>query len=336
MKLDDFFYELAPERIAQFPLKDRGLSRMLVLDRGTGSMEHSTFNAVAKFFLPGDALVINNTRVFKARIRGKKETGGNFEALLVRKTEHGSWEALVHSSKRLKIGGRVFFADGLQAVVKDKVPGRCFLEFNQSVDEYLDRIGIVPLPHYIKRDTVPADELTYQTVYAKETGSIAAPTAGFHFTPEILQAIREKGCEIVELTLHIGPGTFKPIRTNTVEKHVMDAEYVEITGKAVESINAAKRVIGVGTSVTRSLESAASPDPGKRIKPFSGFTGLFIYPGHRFRVIDRLITNFHLPCSTPLLLVCAFAGKDLIFKAYAEAIRENYRFLSYGDAMMIV
>ncbi len=330
MKLQDFFYELPPELIAQFPLEKRDQSRLLVLDRTSGEVRHRHFFEIVEFFKPGDVLVLNNTRVFKARLKGKKETGGDVEMLLVREIEKGCWEALVHSSKRLKIGAKIFFEDKSFARVVSKMPGRCTVEFNAPVMEMIRKYGIVPLPHYIRRNTVPRDEQTYQTVYAEPQGSIAAPTAGLHFTKEILEKIKEKGAKICRLTLHIGPGTFKPIRTQDIERHVMDAEYAEISKETADAINTAGRVVGVGTSVTRTLESAAS------IRAFSGFTNLFIFPGHRFRVINHLITNFHLPCSTPLLLVCAFAGKELIFKAYKEAVKNKYRFLSYGDSMLII
>ncbi|HEX7319161.1 MAG TPA: tRNA preQ1(34) S-adenosylmethionine ribosyltransferase-isomerase QueA [bacterium] len=386
MKLQDFFYELPPELIAQYPLDKRDQSRLLVLDRKSGEVRHRHFSEIAEFFEPGDVLVLNNTRVFKARLKGKKETGGNVEMLLVREIEKGNWEVLVHSSKRLKIGTKIFFDDKSFAIVVNKMPGRCVVEFNAPAMEMIKKYGIVPLPHYIRRHTVPQDEQTYQTVYADPQGSIAAPTAGLHFTKEILKEIEKKGTKICQLTLHIGPGTFKPIRTQDIERHVMDAEYAEISQETADAINAARRVIGVGTSVTRTLESILSNPPDillskrgnvgqghdpaqrgfsladkkgnqieckpeglpyanrgfgdncrdKAVAAFSGFTDLFIFPGHRFQVIDHLITNFHLPCSTPLLLVCAFAGKELIFKAYKEAVKNKYRFLSYGDSMLII
>ena len=330
MKLSDFQYELPPELIAQFPLEKRDQSKLLVLERRSGEIRHRHFSEIIEFFKAGDVLVLNNTRVFKARLKGKKETGGGVEMLLVREIEKGYWETLVHSSKRLKAGTRIFFNDQSFARVVSKMPGRCTVEFNALAMDVVKKYGIVPLPHYIRRNTVPMDEQTYQTVYAEPQGSIAAPTAGLHFTKEILEKIERKGVKICHLTLHIGPGTFKPIRTQDVKRHVMDAEYAEISQDTAKTINTAGRVIGVGTSVTRTLESAAP------VGAFSGFTDLFIFPGHRFQVIEHLITNFHLPCSTPLLLVCAFAGKELIFKAYNEAIREKYRFLSYGDSMLII
>jgi len=330
MKLSDFQYELPPELIAQFPLEKRDQSKLLVLERRSGEIRHRHFSEIIEFFKAGDVLVLNNTRVFKARLKGKKETGGGVEMLLVREIEKGYWETLVHSSKRLKVGTRIFFNDQSFARVVSKMPGRCTVEFNAPAMDVVKKYGIVPLPHYIRRNTVPMDEQTYQTVYAEPQGSIAAPTAGLHFTKEILEKIERKGVKICHLTLHIGPGTFKPIRTQDVKRHVMDAEYAEISQDTAKTINTAGRVIGVGTSVTRTLESAAP------VRAFSGFTELFIFPGHRFQVIEHLITNFHLPCSTPFLLVCAFAGKELIFKAYNEAIREKYRFLSYGDSMLII
>jgi S-adenosylmethionine:tRNA ribosyltransferase-isomerase len=330
MKLQDFFYELPPKLIAQYPLERRDHSKLLVLERKSGEVRHRDFPGIVEFFEPGDVLVLNNTRVFKARLKGKKETGGNVEMLLVREIEKGNWEALVHSSRRLKIGTKILFEDKNFATVVGKTPGWCTVEFSVPAMEVIRKYGIVPLPHYIRRNTMPRDEEAYQTVYAEPQGSIAAPTAGLHFTREILEKIEKKGVKICRLTLHIGPGTFKPIRAQDVENHIMDPEYAEMSQETADAINAAKRVVGVGTSVTRTLESVAPA------RAFSGFTDLFIFPGHRFRVIDHLITNFHLPCSTPLLLVCAFAGRELIFKAYEEAVREKYRFLSYGDAMLII
>lgn len=330
MKLREYNYELPKELIAQFPLKQRGQSRLLVINRKTGEIKHNRFVDIIEFFKPQDILVLNNTRVFKARIKGKKESGGRVEMLLVREINDGIWEALVHSSKRLKIGGKIRLANYGQALIVDKTPGKCLVKFNVPARDIIKKNGIVPLPHYIKRDTVPEDESNYQTVYADPEGSIAAPTAGLHFTPEILKSIQDKGVQIVQLTLHIGPGTFKPIRVQHIEKHLMDSEHAVIIGETARMIKDATRVIGVGTSVTRALESAPAATE------FAGFTDLFIYPGYKFRVIDHLITNFHLPCSTPLLLVCAFAGKELIFKAYQEAIELKYRFLSYGDAMLII
>ncbi len=337
MKLSDYEYNLPKELVAQHPLKVRDQSKLLVLNRYTGEIQHRYFSDIVELFKPGDTLVLNDTRVFKARLKGKKETGGSVEMLLVREIEKGKWETLVHSSKRMPIGGKIFFDENNYATIENKMPGRCIIRLNAPARVIIKKFGIVPLPHYIRRATIPDDEEDYQTVYAKTEGSIAAPTAGLHFTSKILNKINQKGVKIARLTLHIGPGTFKPIRTHNIESHVMDHEYAELSKENAESINAAEHVIGVGTSVTRALESITrSPGSNTNISAFSGFTELFIYPGHSFRIIDHLITNFHLPCSTPLLLVCAFAGKELIFKAYYEAIKRNYRFLSYGDSMMIL
>jgi len=346
MKLQDFSYSLLQELIAQFPIKDREQSGLLVLDRKTGQIAHRKFFEIIDYFEKGDVLILNDTKVFKARLKGKKDTGGGVEVLLVKQVESGFWEALVHSSKRMRTGDRIFFEKEIFATVRAKAPGKCYIEFSVPVEEVVRKFGIVPLPHYIKRNTVPADEETYQTVYAREEGSIAAPTAGLHFTPRLLKAIENRGVKTVYITLHIGPGTFKPIRVEDIERHRMEPEFVEISKDAAMAINNAPRVFGVGTSVTRALESVIGQNSCSDFSPqknktsvddsFSGFTDLFIYPGHKFMTIDHLITNFHLPCSTPLLLVCAFAGKELIFKAYQEAIASRYRFLSYGDAMLIM
>lgn len=351
MKITEFTYQPHPELIAQYPLKNREQARLLVLERQTGRISHHKFYEIVDFFNAGDVLVLNNTKVFKARLKGKKESGGSVEVLLVRESKEGLWESIVSHSRRLKVNNKIIFDQNTYAAVRRKEKARCFLEFNTSVLKIIERCGIVPLPHYIKRNTVLSDEEYYQTVFAKEDGSIAAPTAGLHFTSEILKEIEKKGTKVVEITLHIGPGTFKPIRAENIENHRMELEYIDIDYEATQKINQGKRIIGVGTSVSRALESVTNCSgaiyrtkhvvagftlQNRRINTFSGFTDLFIYPGYKFKIIDCLITNFHLPCSTPLVLVCAFAGKDLLFRAYKEAIEQRYRFLSYGDAMLII
>ncbi len=329
MKLSELDYALPKELIAQYPLEDRDKAKLLVLDKGTGKISHHRFNEIGEFLVRGDILVLNNTKVFKARLKGKKMTGGNVEILLIKKISGDIWEAMISHAKRTKENIKMFLDKDVYATVKEKQGSRCHLEFNRAVEEVIEKYGTVPLPHYIKRDTVEEDEEYYQAVFAKEQGSIAAPTASLHFTKELLTEMSTKGIPLVEITLHIGPGTFKSIRAETIEEHTMEAEYFEISHNVVRMINNAQRVFGVGTSVCRALETYAQT--GKT----DGSTDLFIYPGYKFKRIDCLITNFHLPCSTPLLLVAAFAGKDLIFKAYHEAIKHKYRFLSYGDAMLI-
>jgi S-adenosylmethionine:tRNA ribosyltransferase-isomerase len=330
MKLNQFSYHLPQELIAQFPLKDRSEAKFLLLDRKTGDISHHTFQKIDTFLTRGDVLVLNNTKVFKARLQGKKESGGSVEILLIKEIDRGVWEAMVSHAKRIKEKTKIFFAHDVYATIKEKIGSRCHIAFNIPDEDIIKKYGIVPLPRYIKRNTVSTDEQYYQTIYAKTTGSIAAPTAGLHFTEEILETMSKIGVKIVEITLHIGPGTFKPIRNENIEEHTMEREYFELSDDVVEIVRTAHRIIGVGTSVCRALESYANT--GLR----SGSADLFIYPGYTFKIIDCLITNFHLPCSTPLLLVCAFAGKDLIFKAYNEAIKHRYRFLSYGDAMLIL
>lgn len=330
MKLSEFYYELPKGLIAQYPLKDRALAELLVVTRNTGSIAHHTFRDISTFFAKRDLLVLNNTKVFKARLKGKKETGGSIEILLIKEIEEGIWESMISHAKRTREQTKIFLDNDIYATVIQKAGTRCHIAFNAPTRKIIDHYGIVPLPHYIKRDPVTRDQEDYQSVFARREGSIAAPTAGLHFTKELLHSIKKKGVQITEITLHIGPGTFKPIRTESIEGHTMEAEYFEIGDDAVRMIRGAQRVIGVGTSVCRALESYANTGAT------SGLANLFIYPGYVFKKIDCLITNFHLPCSTPLLLACAFTGKELLFKAYSEAVDKKYRFLSYGDAMLIL
>jgi S-adenosylmethionine:tRNA ribosyltransferase-isomerase len=332
MQISEFSYHLPQELIAQFPLENRGEARLLLLERRTGKIFHYMFYEIKTFFDDGDVLLLNNTKVFKARLKGKKETGGSVEILLIKKIEGDIWEAMLSHSRRIRVNTKIFLDNDIYAIIKEKVSTRCRLEFNSSVEKIIKKYGIVPLPHYIKRHTITGDEEYYQTIFAKKQGSIAAPTAGLHFTENILKDITKRGVSIAEITLHVGPGTFKAIRSANIEDHIMEAEYFEIPRGVVEIINDAKRIYGVGTSVCRAMESIAL----KKAKEYCGSTDLFIYPGYKFKIIDCLITNFHLPCSTPLLLACAFASKDLIFNAYKEAIKKKYRFLSYGDAMLIL
>ncbi|UCG91134.1 MAG: tRNA preQ1(34) S-adenosylmethionine ribosyltransferase-isomerase QueA [candidate division WOR-3 bacterium] len=330
MKLKELNYELPKELIAQYPLQDRAESKLLVVTKNTGSIAHHTFRDISTFFGKRDVLVLNNTKVFKARLKGKKETGGSIEILLIKEIDKGIWEVMISHAKRTREQTKIFLDNNIYATVLRKVGTRCHIAFNAPVRQIIDHYGIVPLPHYIKRDAVKSDREDYQSVFARREGSVAAPTASLHFTKGLLNDIKKKGVQIAEITLHIGPGTFKPIRRESIEEHTMEAEYFEIPEAAARMITGAQRVIGVGTSVCRALESYANTGVT------SGLAELFIYPGYRFKKIDCLITNFHLPCSTTLLLVCAFVGKELLFNAYKQAIDKKYRFLSYGDAMLIL
>jgi len=337
MWLKEFHYDLPEDLIAQYPIEDRAGARLLVLDRKTGAIMHRRFYEIVEFLSNGDILVLNDTKVFKARLFGKKETGARIEVLVI-SYDNCNCTALVNPGRRIKEGTKIIFVDDIFAGVKQREKGRYYLEFNKPVADVIEYLGKVPLPHYIKRAPDNQDEKEYQTIYARKIGSIAAPTAGLHFTKEILEALEKNGVRIVYITLHIGPGTFKPIRSEDITKHYMDPEFAEVDAKSAEAINSGKKIIGVGTSVARTLEFIAlkNSDKDKKIIPFSGYADLFIYPGFKFRVLDSMVTNFHLPCSTPLLLVCAFAGKELIFRTYKEAVVQRYRFLSYGDAMLII
>ncbi|MEO0227561.1 MAG: tRNA preQ1(34) S-adenosylmethionine ribosyltransferase-isomerase QueA [candidate division WOR-3 bacterium] len=339
MKLVDFNYPLDRSLIAQKPLKDRATSRLLVIDRNTAKISHHQFREIVDFISPGDTLVLNNTKVFKARLIGKKETGARVEILLLdKKNEY--WRALVFPAKKARSGTKIYFDDDTCAELNEKKENHWLISFNKPDQDVIEFFGNIPLPHYIKRQPGPEDEEHYQTVYAKKVGSVAAPTAGLHFTEEILENLKTKNITIAEICLHIGPGTFLPIRCQNVEEHSMAPEYFEIPAEVVAKVANARRIIAVGTSVCRALESAAERIiEQKRKNVYSTITeeaDLFIYPGYKFKIVNSLITNFHLPCSTPLLLVCAFAGKDLIFTAYKVAMEMRYRFLSYGDAVLII
>lgn len=343
MKVSDFDYELPKELIAKFPVEPRDSSRLMVLHRNTGEIEHRIFRDIALYLKPGDVLVINDTKVIPARLFGKLETGGKVELLLVRQPGLGIWEVMAKPARKLKEGKRIYFDEELEAVVKGYGgEGRRIVEFilksNKDFMEKLEEIGHIPLPPYIEREEKPEDRAKYQTVFARKEGAAAAPTAGLHFTEELLQKLKDKGIIIKNITLHVGPGTFKPVKVENVEEHQMDYETYHVPEATAAEINRAKeegrRVIAVGTTVTRTLESAAEKD-GK-VKPGEGSTNLFIYPGYRFKVIDALITNFHLPRSTLLMLVSAFAGRERILNAYREATLKGYRFYSYGDAMFIL
>ncbi|HTY54659.1 MAG TPA: tRNA preQ1(34) S-adenosylmethionine ribosyltransferase-isomerase QueA [Candidatus Binataceae bacterium] len=339
MRIGDLDYELPPELIAQHPLERRDEARLLVLDRKSGKLEHSRFYKLEQHLRDGDLLVINDTRVFPARLIARKETGGSVELLLVRPIPHpeGAWLALIRAHRALKDGSRLTLPDGSELkLVGYERPGRAIIVSDdaRALSAIAERAGTLALPHYIRRSPAEEDSDAYQTVYAAKTGAIAAPTAGLHFTPELLKRLAEHGIRSAALTLHIGPGTFIPIRGAEVEAHSMEAEWYTIPPGAVRALEhchrIAGRVIAVGTSSVRALESYAVTGD------VEGFTGLFIHPGFRFKLCDAMITNFHMPRSTVLALVMAFAGREPVLNAYREAIRRRYRFLSYGDAMLIL
>ncbi|MBO5247607.1 MAG: tRNA preQ1(34) S-adenosylmethionine ribosyltransferase-isomerase QueA [Eubacterium sp.] len=340
MNVKDFYYDLPQELIAQDPLEDRSSSRLLVLDKQSGELKDEIFRNITDYLKPGDCLVINNTKVIPARLFGTREgTGATIELLLLKRRENDIWETLVKPGKKAKVGTRIVFGDGILTgeileVVED---GNRLIQFSYEgiFEEILDRLGQMPLPPYITHTL--QDKNRYQTVYAKYDGSAAAPTAGLHFTPELLDAIRAKGIKIAEVTLHVGLGTFRPVKVENVLDHHMHSEYYEVTAEAAKLIcetkQAGGRVIAVGTTSCRTLESAAGTDGTITAK--NGWTDIFIYPGYSFKVIDALITNFHLPESTLVMLVSALAGREHIMDAYAHAVEEKYRFFSFGDAMFI-
>lgn len=342
MLVSEFDYDLPDELIAQEPLLPRDHSRLMVLHRDTKTWEHRHFYDLPSYLAPGDVLVLNETRVFPARLLGRRAgTGGQVELLLLRPLPDGRWEGLLRPSRRLRAGERLEFGDGrlVAQVEDDRGEGRrvvSLLASGPDVMAVIEAIGRVPVPPYIKKPL--HDPGRYQTVYARKTGSVAAPTAGLHFTPDLLKAIAEKGVHEVYITLHVGIGTFRPVRVETVEEHVMDEEFYEIPEKAAAEINRARseggRIVAVGTTVCRTLESAVGEDG--LLQPQSRSTNLFIRPGHRWRAVDALITNFHLPRSTLLMLVSSFAGREFIMAAYREAINQKYRFYSFGDAMLIL
>ena len=340
MKRQDFYYELPEELIAQDPLEDRSSSRLLVLDRQSGAVSHHTFREIADYLNEGDCLVINDTKVIPARLIGsKEETGAKIEVLLLKKKENNIWETLVKPGKKAKAGARISFGEGLLTgeVVGIADEGNRLIRFSYEgiFEEILDQLGQMPLPPYITHQL--EDKNRYQTVYAKHTGSAAAPTAGLHFTPELLKELEEKGVEIARVTLHVGLGTFRPVKVDEITDHHMHSEFYRIDEEAAEKINRAKaagnRVICVGTTSCRTIESAA--DETGRLEEKSGWTEIFIYPGYQFKVLDGLITNFHLPESTLIMLVSALAGRENVLGAYKEAVEERYRFFSFGDAMLI-
>lgn len=341
MKTSDFFYDLPEELIAQDPLEDRTASRLLVLNRETGVIEHKIFSDVIDYLNEGDCLVINNTRVIPARLIGEKEgTGGKVEVLLLKRRANDVWETLVKPGKKLRPGARVTFGDGrLKAeILEIAEEGNRLVRFYYEgiFEEILDSLGEMPLPPYITHKL--EDKEMYQTVYAKYDGSAAAPTAGLHFTKELLSKIEEKGIKIASITLHVGLGTFRPVKVDDVNNHHMHTEWYEVNAEAADIINETKRnggrVICVGTTSCRTIESVA--DENGYMKAKTGETDIFIYPGYKFKIMDGLITNFHLPESTLVMLVSAFAGKENVLAAYETAVKERYRFFSFGDAMLLI
>jgi len=340
-RLSDFDYNLPPEQIAQHPLPDRSSSRLLVLDRASGKTQHLHFRDLPELIPPGDLLVINTSRVIPARLHGKREGGQEAEFLLVRELADGTWLAMAHPGGKLKPGRRVTFgADSAVEVIEVLGGGLRRVRFVGTITARttLERYGEVPLPPYIRRPPDRDDRERYQTVYASHDGSVAAPTAGLHFTTELLARIHERRAVVTAIDLHVGPGTFKPVETEELDKHVMHPEIYEISEGAANWVNKVKgagsEVWGVGTTVVRALESAA--DARGEVRAGAGETSLFIRPPYDFKIVDRLITNFHLPRSTLLMLVCAFGDYERVMNAYREAVKEGYRFYSYGDAMLII
>lgn len=341
LSTEDFDFDLPEELIAQTPLKDRASSRLLVVNKETGDMEDKHFHDILDELQPGDALVMNNTRVLPARLYGEKpETGGHLEVLLLTNTEGDTWETLIKPAKRAKVGTEIQFGDGrLKAVVKEELEhGGRIIEFKYDgiFLEILESLGEMPLPPYIKERLDDPDR--YQTVYAEENGSAAAPTAGLHFTKELLEEIKAKGVHLVYLTLHVGLGTFRPVSVDNIEEHHMYSEFYRLTEEAAKQLNevrqAGGRIVAVGTTSIRTLETIGTKFNGE-IQADSGWTDIFITPGYQFKVVEAFSTNFHLPKSTLVMLVSAFAGKDLTLAAYQHAIEEKYRFFSFGDAMFI-
>lgn len=340
MKVTDFNYNLPEELIAQVPIEKRDESRLMVLDKEKKTIEHKVFKDILDYLKPGDCLVRNNTKVIPARLYGvKEETGANVEFLLLHRVEGDIWEVMVRPGKKLMPGAKVSFGDGiLKAEILEKMDDgnrKVKFEYNGIFNEILDKIGLMPLPPYIKERLKEKDR--YQTVYAKYEGSAAAPTAGLHFTDELLEKIKEKGVEIANVTLHVGIGTFRPVKVENIEEHDMHSEHYYLKKEDADKINNARknggRIIAVGTTSCRVLESIS--DENGIVHETEGDTSIFIYPGYKFKCIDCLITNFHLPESTLIMLVSALAGKDYIMKAYEEAVKEKYKFFSFGDAMFI-
>ena len=335
-----YWYQLPPELIAQYPKDKRSTSRLLYLNKNTGDISHHKFTDILELLKPSDVLVLNRTKVIPARLLGKKSTGAKVEVFLLNQKTDKAWECLVKPGKRLKVGTEVEFSNGLKGKIIDSTEdGERLVEFDWEGDfwEILEKTGRTPLPPYIKRESIEKDKETYQTVYARERGSVAAPTAGLHFTKELLEKIEKKGIEILEVLLHVGLGTFQMVKTENIDEHKMHSEFCRITEDTAEKINNAKnegrRIIAVGTTSIRTLESFSE---NGILTSGAHWTDIFIYPGKKLQIVDGLITNFHLPYSTLLMLVSTLAGYENIMNAYQVAIREKYRFFSYGDAMVIL
>jgi len=342
MKLTDFNYDLPSDRIAQTPLECRDDSRLMVVDRETCELKHTRFNKIGEFLPKKSLLVLNDIKVIPARLIGiKSGTGGKIELLLIQVVQKDTWEVLAKPRRSLKIGTELIFGDGvLLGKVSDLLDnGHCLVDFSYNGDFYtlLSEIGLIPLPPYIRRQANEEDKVRYQAVYASSEGAIAAPTAGLHFTNDLLDTLKSQGIDIAKLTLHVGIGTFQPVKVENVKTHKMHAEYINLSSIEAQRIQSAhdngKKIIAIGTTVVRALESASQSGT---VNQFDGYSELFIYPGYNFKVVDVLLTNFHLPKSTLLMLVSAFAETTLIQKAYEEALRHQYRFYSYGDAMLII
>jgi len=344
MKLSDFKYPLPRNLIAKFPAKPRDASRLMVLNRAEDSIGEQRFTDMIDYFKKGDCLVVNQTRVFPARLFGKKEkTNAKIEVFLLRELNHDDaiWDVIVDPARKVRIGNKIYFDDGkIWCEVIDNTTSRGrTVRFNYKNDLFkiIERIGVTPLPYYIKRDAVEDDKESYQTVFAKNVGSVAAPTAGLHFTKRLLTAIEKKGVKIAPVTLHLGLGSFRPVEVEDLSKHKMDSEYYEIPQSTVDIVNktidSRGSVFAVGTSVSRAVESCVTTTG--HLKSYKGWTDKFIFPPYEFKIVDKLITNFHMPESTLLMLVCAFGGRDYVMRAYKKAIKEKWRFYSYGDAMLI-
>ncbi|PIS30522.1 MAG: tRNA preQ1(34) S-adenosylmethionine ribosyltransferase-isomerase QueA [Candidatus Marinimicrobia bacterium CG08_land_8_20_14_0_20_45_22] len=344
MRLSNFDYSFPKELIANFPIKERDHSKLMVINRKDESITHKHFYDIVDYFNPGDLLVVNETRVYPARLWAVKDrSDAKVEVFLLRELENSLWEVMVKPARKVRIGNKLTIADGVQCdVIDNTVSGGRVVRFNgipqETLYKLIDEIGQSPLPPYIDREPTDEDKIKYQTVYAKRRGAVAAPTAGLHFTEALLQKIRDKGVKIYPIVLHIGLGTFRPVTVEDLTRHRMDSEYFEVSAETAIAINEAKakgkRIIGVGTSVARTLETVTVS--GFQISPRRGWTDKFIHPPYDFKMIDVLISNFHQPKSTLLMLVCAFANHPLIMKAYKEAVKKKYRFFSYGDAMIII
>jgi len=348
MKLSDFEFEYPRQLIAKYPIEPRDSSRLMVLDRSKQSIEHRKFSDIVEYFSKGDAIVVNDTKVFPARLYGNKEkTGARIEVFLLRElnAESRLWDVIVDPARKIRIGNKLYFDNGLVAEVIDNTTSRgrtirfVFDGDSQELYEKIDEIGETPIPPYIKRDVEPEDRDRYQTMFARERGAVAAPTAGLHFTPEVMQKLARKGVEVAPVTLHVGLGTFRPVEVEDLTKHRMDSEFFHIPPSTADAVNHAlgsgsNHVTAVGTTVVRAIESSLSAS--YTLKANRGWTDKFIYPPYEFRIAERLLTNFHMPRSTLLMLVAAFAGYDFVMEAYREAIREEYRLFSFGDGMLII